>query len=100
MDNIVRTMRFEWDEEKNRINRRKHKISFETAVQAFHDPHALAILDRVVNQEERWLTIGSVGPLIILVVTHTVREDDDEVILIISARKATPRERAIYGQNI
>jgi uncharacterized DUF497 family protein len=83
----------EWDEAKNRSNVTKHRIHFETAVLVFEDPHAVSHLDRVVDGEERWQTIGMVGGLIILLVVHTM---DDEVIRIISARKATPRERRIY----
>ena len=53
-------MRFEWDEEKNRRNLAKHKISFETARLPFDDPRALSVQDRVVEGEERWQTMGMV----------------------------------------
>lgn len=46
-------MRFIWDENKNRRNRAKHKISFETASLVFDDPHAISIIERVENGEER-----------------------------------------------
>ncbi len=52
--------RFEWDEEKNRANLAKHKISFETAKSVFDDPFALSIQDRFVDDEERWQTSGMI----------------------------------------
>ncbi len=54
-------MRIEWDEAKNRGNLRKHKISFESAKLIFDDPHALNIQDRIVEDEERWQTLGRIG---------------------------------------
>ena len=92
-------MRFEWDENKNRYNLTKHGVSFEVAKLVFNDPHVLSQLDRETgHDEERWLTMGSVVGLAILLVVHTVREENDgeEIIRIISARKATARERAAY----
>ena len=93
-------MRFEWDERKNSQNRAKHGISFETARLVFEDPHAISIQDRYDNGEERWQTIGRVGHTVILLVAHTCSGEDEpeEVIRIISARKATPRERKVYEQ--
>jgi uncharacterized DUF497 family protein len=89
-------MRFEWDEVKNRRNLEKHKISFETARLVFDDPRSRSIQDRLVDDEERWQTVGMIQGLIVLV-AHTYRaEGDEEVIRIISARKATPAERRVY----
>jgi uncharacterized DUF497 family protein len=51
-------MVFAWDEDKNRINRRKHGVSFETAVRIFEDPNVVSYQDRVVDEEERWHAIG------------------------------------------
>lgn len=94
-------MKFVWDEEKNRRNLAKHKVSFETAALVFDDPRALSQIDRVVDDEERWQTLGLAGGIVVLLVAHTYRDKDgDEVIRIISARKATPAERALYEQNI
>jgi uncharacterized protein len=92
-------MRFEWDENKNRENRKKHGVSFEIAMEVFDDPFCLTSQDRIVEGEERLWTLGLVEDLNILVVVHTVVDErDEEVIRIISARKATPRERAFYEE--
>lgn len=91
--------KFEWDENKNVINRNKHGVDFQTASFVFDDPNFLSEQDRVVDGEARWQTIGMVGGLVILMVAHTVREDENtEIIRIISARKATSKERKHYEQ--
>ena len=90
-------MRFEWDEAKNRRNLVKHKISFETAQSVFDDPELLSLLDRMVENEERWYTLGLIDGVIVVLVVHTFRGGvGQEVVRIISARKATPRERRWY----
>ena len=90
-------MRFEWDETKNRRNVAKHKVSFETAQLVFEDPNALSTQDRVINGEELWQTLGIIGDGIVVLVAHTYGEEQgEEVIRIISARKATARERQAY----
>jgi uncharacterized protein len=90
-------MVFVWDERKGRINRRKHGLSFETAVRVFEDPAAISYVDRVIENEERWHTIGSAGGIAVVLVVHTVKEEHgEEEIRIISARKATARERRVY----
>ncbi len=91
-------MEFAWDERKNRINRRKHRISFETAISVFDDPFHVSRQDREVEGEVRWQTIGMVQGVHTLLVAHTM-EEDDNLIRILSARKATPRERHIYAQG-
>ena len=92
-------MRFEWDEDKNRRNLAKPKISFETASLVFHDPQALSMQDRVVEGEERWQTLGMVSESV-LIVAHTHRDDlRDEVIRLISARKAIAQERRAYAKS-
>jgi hypothetical protein len=93
-------MRFEWDGQKNRRNRAKHRVSFESAVLVFGDPHALSALERIQDGEERWQTIGMAGGIVILLVAHTYEETGgDQVVRIISARKATPHERKVYEEN-
>jgi len=93
-------VQFTWDERKNRLNRQKHRISFETAVLVFEDPYHVSRADREVDSELRWQTIGMVKGIQVLLVAHTVAESgDEEIVHIISARKATPRERSIYAQG-
>jgi uncharacterized protein len=94
-------MRFEWDEKKNLANRRKHRVSFETATLVFEDPHAISVLERIAKGEERWQTVGMAGGVLVMFVAHTYRESDgEEVVRIISARKATPRERSMYEEGL
>ena len=95
-------MRFTWDETKNRSNLKKHGgIAFEEAAYVFRDPFRLTRQDRIESGEERWQTIGVVYGVTVLLVAHTITEDDEdgqsvEVIRIISARRATSRERKQY----
>ena len=89
-------MRFEWDEAKNRHNLAKHRISFETATLVFDDSHALSFQDLIVDGEERWQAFGMIGGLIVMVAHTFWEEDGEEVIRLISARKATSGERRIY----
>ena len=94
-------IRFEWDEENAAAHFKKHKVSFEMAARAFADPFALTSHDRIENGEQRWQTIGMVDWHLMLLVAHTVGEDEDgtEVICIISARKADPKESKRYDQE-
>jgi len=93
------TVRFEWDEAKNRLNRAKHGVSFESAQFVFQDPLHVSVQDRHVSDEERWVTIGIVDR-VVLVVAHIYSEvDGDEAIRIISARKATRTERIRYEEG-
>lgn len=93
--------RFEWDAVKAASNWAKHGVRFETAARAFADPFLLTQQDRIENGEQRWQTIGMVDGHLVLLVAHTVGEDDDgtEVIRIISARRAEPKERKRYEQD-
>jgi uncharacterized protein len=94
-------IRFEWHEAKNRSNKRKHGIDFETAQLIFDDPHCISFVERVGDGEERWHAIGSIENIIVIVVVHTYREKAlYEVIRIISARRATRHERKLYAQAI
>lgn len=88
---------FEWDTNNAKSNLIKHGIRFEEAVLVFDDPYHLSLQDRHENGEFRWQTIGLVHGLIVIMVAHTVRfESGDEVIRIISARKADRKERSRY----
>lgn len=93
--------RFEWNPDKAASNLKKHRVSFETAIRAFADPFALVEQDRIENGEYRWQTLGIVDGYLLLLVAHTVQDDEDgtEVIRIISARRAEPKERKRYEQN-
>jgi uncharacterized protein len=89
-------MRFAWDIEKNRQNLAKHKVSFETASRIFGDPRQVSFRDDL-SEEERWLTLGLLDGAVVLLVVHTMQEGgDEETIRIISARKATKKEREKY----
>ena len=96
-------MRYEWDENNNESNLEKHGLSFETASLVFDDPNALSIPDRIENGEERWQTIGMIENIVIVMVAHTIKLETDtqeEIIRIISARKATRVERQEYEQAL
>ncbi len=92
MDNI----KFEWDENKNEINKHKHGLSFEDAMEVFYDVNAVLFDDPDHSiGEERFLIIGMTDSLKICIVSHCYR-DNDNVIRIISAREATKNEKNIY----
>lgn len=94
-------MRFEWDRAKSESNRLKHGIDFETARLVFEDPCCVNYIERITDAEERWLAIGCIEKVIIIVVAHTWRQEgSDEVIRLISARRATRHERNLYAQTI
>ena len=96
---IVPDLWFEWDEAKNRANQLKHAVSFEEAQTAFSDELGLVIHDPDhSDDEDRFVLLGVSSRLRILVVCHCYREGD-EVVRIISARKATRRERSHYVSN-
>lgn len=91
-------MQFEWDENKNRLNKKKHGLSFEAASFVFQDPFLLSVPDdRRAYSEERWQSLGLVQGILIYV-AHIVNEDShgEEIIRIISARAATSKETKKY----
>lgn len=91
------TIRFEWDENKNSINKSKHNISFEEAQTVFYDEKALLIADPDHSEgEERFVILGFSSLANLLVVCHCYRENE-EVIRLISARKATKNEEKFYS---
>lgn len=87
---------FEWDEVKAASNFRKHGVHFEEAALVFDDPLAVSLQDRIENGEARWQTIGMAGGCLLLLVAHTVRFEDVEVVEIISARRTDKKERYRY----
>lgn len=89
-------MRFEWDEAKNAVNRKKHGVAFEEARTVFYDEAALVIDDPEHSaEEERFIILGMSSRANLLVVCHCCRESET-VIRIISARKATKTESQYY----
>ena len=91
-------LRFEWDNNKNEINKAKHGISFEEAQTVFYDQDALVIDDpEHSDEEERFIILGFSNKANLLIVCHCYRESDS-VIRLISARKATKTERSYYEQ--
>ena len=90
---------FDWDPRKNAANQRKHGISFEEATAVFSDEQALLIDDpEHSSDEERFVLLGMSATLRVLVVCHCYREGED-LIRIISARKATRKERSKYTER-
>ena len=89
-------LKFEWDENKNQTNIKKHGVSFEEACSVFYDEDALIINDEAHSQkEERFILIGFSYKFNLLIVCHCYRLNDS-VIRIISARKATKTEKKEY----
>jgi uncharacterized protein len=87
-------MDFEWDKNKEAINRKKHGVSFHEASTVFSDPFAITFADPDHSpREQRLLTFGYSVMNRLLVVVHTYRNGQ---IRIISSRKTTRRERVIY----
>jgi hypothetical protein len=95
MDNI----KFIWDENKNRINKEKHKLSFEEAKTVFYDNGAIVFDDPDHSEDEnRFLILGFSKTAKLCIVSHCYREND-EVIRIISAREATKSEERYYNEE-
>lgn len=89
-------IKFEWDNNKNESNKKKHKISFEEAKSVFYDDEALLIVDPEHSEdEERFIILGLGNQANLLVVCHCYRVSET-VIRIISARKATRTESKQY----
>jgi uncharacterized DUF497 family protein len=92
---IIGALSFEWDEQKRLLNLRKHRVDFADAVTALGDENALTMPDDPEHEEERFVTLGADLFGRVLVIAWTWRGD---VIRVISARKATRRERVRYGE--
>lgn len=90
------SLSFEWDPAKARENVRKHGVSFDEARTVFSDDQAILLHDPDHSaDEDRFVLLGLSAQLRVLVVVHAYRQDD--VVRLISARKATPTERAQYS---
>ena len=93
-------LRFAWDKKKAKINRKRHKVSFEEAVTVFDDEQARFMHDPDHSEEEdRFVLLGMSCSVRLLVVIHCYREDDSEI-RIISARKASKHEEKKYWEFI
>jgi uncharacterized protein len=91
---------FEWDARKNRANQKKHGVSFEEARTAFFDEHARVIADPEHSEDEdRFVLLGLSAQLRVLVVCHCYRASD-QVVRIISARRASPSEQHHYAEHL
>lgn len=96
---VVSQIAFTWDERKNTANQRKHGVSFHEAQSVFVDERALLIGDPDHSaDEDRFILLGMSAALRTIVVCHCYR-DEDEVIRIISARKATRAEQNVYRRG-
>src|SRR6266536_658291 len=94
----MKDLRFEWDKRKNHSNIRRHGVPFEEAQTVFTDENGILIDDPEHSEvEDRFVLIGLSFGMRLLVVCHCYRQDD--VIWIISARKANRSESASYGSR-
>ncbi|MCG8469708.1 MAG: BrnT family toxin [Gemmatimonadetes bacterium] len=92
-------LQFEWDPNKATSNERKHGVSFDEASTVFSDDHAILLDDTEhSDDEDRFLLLGLSSNLRTIVVCHAYRTAED-VIRLISARKATRRERRDYARG-
>ena len=90
-------MEINWNPQKAEANFRKHKIRFSDAESVLFDPMTLTIEDQIIDQEQRFLSVGSDSFGRILVIVYTYH---GEKIRLISARKATPKERKHYEKGL
>ncbi|MBI5682699.1 MAG: BrnT family toxin [Deltaproteobacteria bacterium] len=94
-------MQFTWDDRKEKENVKKHTIKFTEAVEIFNDPLHISLLDTRFNYyEERWITIGAIKKGGIITVGHLyiMQHDGEDIIRIITARKATKKEIRDYEE--
>ena len=90
---------FEWDDAKAESNLEKHGLSFEEASSVFYDPHALVVDDEEHSMDEdRFVIIGLSSVARMLTVCHCYRQTN-ELIRIISARRATRNEEDGYWRR-
>ncbi len=90
-------MRFEWDEDKNRANIQKHKIDSADVPAVFNAPMLVELDEREDYGEERWIGMGFLRDIVVVVVFAQRRQD---TIRIISARKVSKHERKRYEQAL
>lgn len=93
------TLKFEWDQNKAKINKKKHGVTFEEAQSTFYDQDAIQYFDPDHSEdEERYILLGNSSQLKTLIVCHCYRESET-VIRIISARRADREETLAYWSN-
>lgn len=91
---------FEWDEAKERYNLRKHGISFRKAKGLFEHPYLAKLDCKEPYGEDRWIAIGWVESILCVVIFTERMTKKDRIIRIISARKASSRERTMYEKAV
>jgi uncharacterized DUF497 family protein len=92
----MKKLKFEWDNNKDRVNTSKHGVTFDEAQTAFYDEYAIQFFDPEHSEsEDRFLLLGTSFKLKMLVVCHCFR-DEETVVRIISARKADKDETKVY----
>ncbi len=98
----MKKLRFEWDRQKDLANFRNHGVAFDEAKTVFYDENAIEFYDGNHSLEEaRFLLIGLSSKLRILLVSYAVREEKNEdIIRIVSSRKATKNEQKIYFERL
>ena len=92
---FIQSMEFEWDENKNQSNKLKHRISFEEATEIFRYPRYKLVDSRLNYGEVRYIGIGRNNQMVVMTVVFTERESR---IRIISARRASKKERKLYDE--
>ena len=92
----MKKLKFEWDNNKDRVNTSKHGVTFDEAQTAFYDEYAIQFFDPEHSEsEDRFLLLATSFKLKMLVVCHCFR-DEETVVRIISARKADKDETKVY----
>jgi uncharacterized DUF497 family protein len=92
-------MEFVWDENKAKINLRRHGVSFAEAEEVFDDLNAIEFFDELHSEEEeRFRRVGLSAGKLLFVVYSVQEKDGRELIRLISARKADTREKGIYHE--
>ena len=89
-------LKFEWDKKKDKVNNKKHGVSFDEARSVFYDEYAIQFFDPDHSEsEDRFLLLGTSFKLRTLVVCHCFRREET-IVRIISARKADKDEEHVY----
>jgi len=89
---------FTWTDEKNKLNKKKHGLYLSEVVDVFDDPHLLEFYDTAHSSldEVRYINLGCLHDTVILFIVTADKDDDTQII---TARKATPKEKEEYYAN-